>query len=86
VTTTTATTGPPPILADAVRGRIVELTARGADVFTVADFRGVAQRAGQPDSWLGDHLLVLEGIGVLQSIRRPGPRSWIVNPGSEYLR
>jgi hypothetical protein len=86
VTTTTATTGPPPTLAGAVRGCIGELTARGVKAFTVEDFQGIARIAGRPDAWLVDHLLVLEGIGVLQRVRRPGPRTWAVNPGSGYLR
>ncbi|WP_086559915.1 hypothetical protein [Streptomyces africanus] len=84
--TTTATTGPPPTLADAVRGRIGELSDRNKKTFTVADFPGVAGRAGRPDSWLEDHLLVLEGIGILKRVRRPGARTWTVSPGSEYLR
>lgn len=86
MTTTTATTGPPPTLADVVRSRIGELTARGVKTFTVADFTGAARRTGRPNTWLADHLLVLEGIGVLRAVRRPGPRSWTVSPDSEYLR
>lgn len=86
MTTTTATTGPPPSLADAVRSRIGELTDRGIRTITAEDFKGVARRAGRPDSWLLDHLLVLEGIGVLNDARRPGPRTWTINSGTEYLR
>lgn len=86
MTTTTATTGPPPTLAGAVRGRIDELTARGVRTFTVADFQGVARSVCRPDAWLADHLLVLEGIGVLRCVQRPGPRAWTVNPGSGYPR
>lgn len=86
MTTTTATTGPPPSLADAVRSRIGELTDRGISTLAVADFQGVARRAGRPDTWLEDHLLVLEGIGVLRPVRRPGPRAWTVNPSAGYLR
>lgn len=84
--TTTATTGPPPILADAVRDRIGHLTSRGKRTFTVADFTGIAHRVGRPDAWLEDHLLVLEGIGVLRPVHRPGPRTWAVRPDSEYAR
>lgn len=83
--TTTATTAPPG-LADAVRDRIGELTDRGISKLTAADFAGVAHRAGVPDRWLHDHLLVLEGIGVLRQVRRPGPRTWTVNPSAGYLR
>lgn len=86
MTTTTATTGPPPTLAGAVRDRIDELTARGVETFTVADFKGTARSAGRPDAWLVDHLLVLEGIGVLRCVRQQGLRSWAVNPDSGYLR
>ncbi|WP_030248252.1 hypothetical protein [Streptomyces sp. NRRL S-455] len=62
------------------------MTARGQKTFTVADFPGVARRAGRPGPWLEDHLLVLEGIGVLRAVNRPGPRTWAVRPGAEYLR
>lgn len=86
MTTTTATTGPPPTLADAVRGRIGELITRGVNAFTVADFHGVARSVGWPDTGLVDHLLVLEGIGVLQRVQQPGPRTWAVVPGSGYAR
>lgn len=86
MTTTTATTGPPPTLDDAVRGRIAELTARDVATFTVADFHGIARSAGRSDAWLMDHLLVLEGIGVLRCVRQPGPRTWAVVPGSGYAR
>lgn len=84
--TTTATTGPPPTLTDAVRGRVRELTDQGVETFTADDFRGVAQRAGKGDRWLDDHLLVLEGIGVLRAVRRPGARTWSLSPSAEYLR
>lgn len=83
---TTATTGPPPTLADAVRERIGELHDRGVRTFTAADFRGVARRAGRRDTWLTSHLLVLEGVGILELSSSSGPRAWRVAPGSEYLR
>jgi hypothetical protein len=86
VPTTTVTTGPSPTLAEAVRTRIAYLTARGTRSFTTRDFPNVARHAGRPDAWLEDHLLVLEGIGVLRPVRRPGPRAWSISPGSEYLR
>jgi hypothetical protein len=69
-----------------VRTRIAYLAARGRRTFTTSDFPGVARHAGRPGAWLEDHLLVLEGIGILQPVRRPGPRTWRVSPGSEYLR
>lgn len=84
--TTTATTGPPTTLDDAVRDRIRELADRGTKEFTVADFRDAARRAGRTDRWLEDHLLVLEGIGVLKAVRRPGARMWTLSPAAEYLR
>ncbi|MFD8226910.1 hypothetical protein ACFV16_22365 [Streptomyces massasporeus] len=83
--TTTVTTGPSPTLADAVRTRIAYLASRGVRTFTVSDFPGVARHAGRPDAWLEDHLLVLEGIGILRQARRPGPRAWTVSACSEYL-
>jgi hypothetical protein len=86
VPTTTVTTGPPPNLADAVRGRVRELTSRGVRTFTASDFTGVARSAGRPDTWLADHLLVLEGIGVLRPVPGRGPRTWSLNAASEYLR
>lgn len=86
MTTTTATTGPPPTLADAVRGCIGELTTRGVKTFTVADFQGIARSAGRPDAWLVDYLLVLEGIGILRCVRRQEPRTWAVDSGSGFLR
>ncbi|MFH8805300.1 hypothetical protein ACH4F6_38125 [Streptomyces sp. NPDC017936] len=86
--TTTVTTGPPTTLADAVRDRILELHSQGVRTFTAGDFPGAARRTGRPDTWVADHLLVLEGIGVLRRVGRAGagPRTWTVSPGSEYLR
>ena len=84
--TTTATTGPPANIADAVRTRLGELADRGKWEFTAADFTDVAARANRPQAWVVDHLHVLEGIGVLRGVRRPGPRTWALAPGTEYLR
>lgn len=84
--TTTVTTGPPLTLADAVRQRVRELTDQGIKTFTTSDFRCAAHRAGLTERWLEDHLLVLEGIGVLVPVRRPGVRAWSLSPAAEYLR
>lgn len=74
-----------PDLAEGVRGRILELDFRGKPVFTLDDFQGVAALAGRPESWVNDHLMVLEGIGVLRRTRAM-ERTWTVVPSSEYLR
>jgi hypothetical protein len=86
VPTTTATTESPPSIADAVRRRILHLHDRGVRTLTLADFQGTAKCTGRPESWVADHLLVLEGIGVLRPARRGGTRAWTVSAGSEYLR
>lgn len=84
--TTTATTGPPTNLADAVRARFGELTDRGKTEFAETDFSDIAARSARPQTWVTDHLLVLEGTGVLRVVRRPGPRTWTLVSGTGYLR
>lgn len=100
--TTTATTGPPhrteddgltvrqrvsrPALADAVRSRIRELHDQGVRTFTAADFAEAARSADRSLAWVGDHLLILEGMGILRSATDEGTRAWTVSNASEYLR
>jgi hypothetical protein len=102
VSTTTVTTESPPFadheeltvcqrvshisVADAVRQRLRELHRRGTRTVTGADFEGIAERTGRPESWVGDHLLVLEGIGILRPASSRSGRAWTVGPSSEYLR
>lgn len=83
--TTTATTERPS-LADCVRERIGELHDRGVRVFTPDHFEKTAKRAGRPLPWLVDHLLVLEGVGILRGAGRCPERAWAVSAGSGYLR
>lgn len=84
--TTTATTGPPIDLADAVRKRVQHLHSQGVRTFTLADFRSTARGTGRPLAWVADHLIMLEGIGVLRPVRRSNERAWTVSPGTEFLR
>lgn len=84
--TTTATTGSPPALADAVRQRIRDLHDRGVREFTPDHFTGLASAVGRPASWVTDHLIVLQGTGDLRTVVRPGTRAWTLAPGSEILR
>jgi hypothetical protein len=102
VSTTTVTTDSPPLtdhegltvcqrvsyisVADAVRQRLRELRGPAVRTVTWADFEGVAERTGHPTSWVADHLLVLEGIGILRQAGCPAGRAWTVSPASEYLR
>lgn len=73
-------------LETCVRERICYLHDRGTRTFTLDDFTRTAEQAGRPLSWIGDHLLVLEGLGVLRSVSDEGTRAWHVNSGSGYLR
>lgn len=84
--TTTATTGPPPALADAVRQRIRDLHDGGVRELTADRFTDLASAAGRPVAWVTDCLIVLQGIGDLRAVARPGARTWTVAPGSEILR
>lgn len=100
--TTTATTGPPhrtaddgltvrqrvsrPALAEAVRDRIRELHDRGVCTFTAADFAEAARNTGRSLAWVGDHLLVLESLGILRPASGTGERAWRASNASEYLR
>lgn len=77
---------PCPTVSEAVQQRITELRDRGARTFTLKDMEPAAQCSGRPLSWIGDHLIVLEGIGILRPAERSGERRWSVEPGSEYLR
>lgn len=77
---------PRPPLPDAVRRRITELHDRDVRTFVLADLKPAAECAGRPLSWVGDHLLVLEGVGILRPVARSCGRAWSVNPASEYLR
>jgi hypothetical protein len=86
VPTTTATTGPPPTLADAVRQRIRDLHDGGVREFTADLFADLVSTAGRPAAWVTDCLIVLQGIGDLRAVTRPGARAWTVAPGSEILR
>lgn len=96
MTPTTATTGPGkltvrqrvsrPALDAGVRDRIAELHDRGVRTFTLSHFEKTARAVGRPLSWVGDHLIVLEGIGVLRRADRGTQRVWAVSHGSEYLR
>ena len=85
MSSTTATTGPPP-LAACVRERITQLHGQGVGTFTLEQFTPAAERARRPLSWIGDHLIVLEGIGILRPIDRSTERAWRLAPGTEYLR
>lgn len=100
--TTTATTPSPPLtdhegltvrqrvsrpaLDVGVRERIAELHDRGVRVLTLTHFEKTARSTGRPLSWVGDHLIVLEGVGILRRAVRGTERAWTVVPGSEYLR
>lgn len=102
MSTTTATTPSPPLtdhegltvrqqvsrpaLDAGVRERIAELHAEGVRAITLAHFEETARRVGRPLSWVGDHLIVLEGIGILRRTVRGTERSWTIVPDSEYLR
>jgi hypothetical protein len=78
--------GPRPSLAACVRERIAQLNDRGVRTFALADFEETAKRAGRPLPWVGDHLIVLEGVGVLRCASRSGERVWTISASSEYLR
>lgn len=102
MSTTTATTASPPLadhegltvrqrvtrpaLDVGVRERIAELSARGVRTITLAAFEKTAQDIGRPLSWVGDHLIVLEGIGILRATVRGTERVWTISVDSEYLR
>jgi len=73
-------------LETCVRERIGCLHARNTRTFTLDDFTCTAEQAGRPLSWIGDHLIVLEGLGVLRSVSDEGTRAWRVNSDSGYLR
>lgn len=76
----------PPCIADAVRARIRDLHDRGELTITPADCEDLAETVGRPAPWITDHLLVLEGSGILKPVRAGGARAWTVDPASEYLR
>lgn len=100
--TTTATTPSPPLtdhegltvrqkvsrpaLDVGVRERIAELHDRGVRTITLAHFEETARSVGRPLSWVGDHLIVLEGIGILRRVVRGTERVWTVVPDSGYLK
>lgn len=102
MSTTTATTPSPPLtdhegltvrqqvsrpaLDAGVRERIAELRGRGVRTITLAHFEKTARSVGRPLSWVGDHLIVLEGLGVLRRAARGTERAWTLAPDSEYLR
>ncbi len=102
MSTTTATTPSPPLtdhegltvqqrvfrpaLDAGVRERIAELHDRGVRILTLAHFEKTARLIGRPLPWVGDHLIVLEGIGVLRRAAHGTERAWTVVPDSEYLR
>lgn len=102
MSTTTATTPSPPLtdhegptvrqqvsrpaLDDGVRERIAELHDRGVRVITLAHFEKTARRSGRPLYWVGNHLTVLEGIGILRCAVRGTERTWTVVQDSGYLR
>lgn len=86
MSTTTVTTGSPPALADAVRRRVHELHDQGQRTFATSHFRDVGGQVRCPSAWVTDHLIVLEGIGVLRPVRRGCERSWTVNAESGFLR
>ena len=102
MSTTTATTPSPPLtdhegltvrqqvsrpaLDAGVRERIAELHGRGVQSFTLADFEETARCVGRPLSWVGDHLIVLEGVGILRGAVRGTDRTWTVVLDSGYLR
>lgn len=77
---------PLPSLGDAVRERIGELHHQGAQTFALDDFKEAARQSGRPLSWIGDHLLVLEGIGILRAVRSSSGRVWAVGQDAGYLR
>lgn len=91
--TTTVTAGPQAArgpkdrtLSACVQDRIEELRGRGVNVIAPGDFGEAARLAGRPLSWVVDHLLVLEGIGVLRAVRRRGDRAWALAAGTEDAR
>jgi len=102
VSTTTATTPTPPLtdhegltvrqqvsrpaLDAGVRERIAELHDRGVQSFALTDFEETAGDVGRPLSWVGDHLIVLEGVGILRGTVRGTERIWTVVLDSGYLR
>lgn len=75
-----------PALDAGVRERIAELHDRGVRTLTLAHFEKTARRVGRPLSWVRDHLIVLEGIGILRCAIRGTERVWAVVPDSGYLR
>lgn len=79
---------PRPSLAACVQERLCQLHDRGVRTVTLDDFERTAKRAGRPLSWIGDHLLVLEGVGILRPVALAGSttRAWTVSSASEYLR
>lgn len=102
MSTTTATTPSPPLtdhegltvrqqvsrpaLDAGVRERIAELHDRGVRTITLAHFEETARSVGRPLSWVGDHLIVLEGVGILRRAVRGTERAWTIVLDSGYLR
>lgn len=75
-----------PALDVGVRERIAELHDRGVWTITLDHFEKTARSVGRPLSWVGDHLIVLEGVGILRRVVQGTQRAWTVVPGSGYLR
>lgn len=102
MSTTTATTTPPsdtgpggltlrqrvsrPSIETSVQERIRALHGEGVRQFTPEHFADLSRVLSRPESWITDHLIILEGLGVLRPVDHGSRRAWTLNQDAGYLR